>query len=502
MMTTRKAAITTITATFALLASLALLAAFVFTGSTAAQGEADPTGYPTGTDFAPRQLMAQHDEATGTRLSWLTPADSRAPTGYRIYRRGSDDAAFTALATTSTQTSYQDAGSTGQSSYSYIVVADYPGDTGGASSRPVVYNMRVPFTPRNPAAAAGALSGSAVVTWTAPPEHSADDCAGTDHMVTSYDVMRRGPDETDFSMAMSKSAEGKALLSITDSDLDPGTYEYTVRAKSNLGSSLDSPIAQITLADYPAGLPQNFTADMVGPHIELNWDHPTEGRPRIYDFRWAPQGWGTQPFQQDLYIAGNYLTATYHSDSHGHVESIYRSGSVSGTTLVVPIERGIRYTFQIRSRSGDLTSDWVQAQVLNPTLAATKADMIAGITAARSGDKITVTWDAASDMSITHFTIRRAEVDSNGETTFTVNNRREARNSFIDVNPGTPSRLLLRLLRPRPQQPGSQHRQPRSPRLRARTRRPALRRQRPRRHHQSFHGGLPRTPAARQSGSR
>lgn len=112
---------------------------------------------------APTSLQASAPAATHVNLSWGASSDQGGSglAGYRIYRNGGQ------IATTSA-TTYTDAGTSGNTAYSYSIVAyDDEGNTSGPSNTVAVTTP--PLVPQTPVLAMSWLNSSTFqVSWTTP----------------------------------------------------------------------------------------------------------------------------------------------------------------------------------------------------------------------------------------------------------------------------------------------------------------------------------------------
>ena len=173
---------------------------------------------------------------------------------------------------------------------------------------------------------------------------------------------------------------------------------------------------------------------MDGTHIRLSWDLPTEGRPQKYEIRWAPVGYGDQPFQQGTDVGGGHTETYYYSDTLGHPEAVYHSGlpDRNGRPFSLRIRPGHRYAFQMRSRSGDDVSEWMELQVLYPSQSDAIPASPNNLQASRSGRDITLTWEKTADTSVTRYTLRRTGPRSGDEVLTDINNRRSNQGRYVD----------------------------------------------------------------------
>jgi chitodextrinase len=200
--------------------------------------------------------------STQTNFTWSASTDDFGVAGYRIYRDGT-------LVTTTTGTSYSDAGLTPSTTYSYAVSAYDAANNESAQSAPVSITTLTPDTqaPSVPANVAGTgVSTSQInLTWT----------ASTDNVgVVKYTVYRNGG-----------LVGSVTSTSFNDTGLAAGTtYSYSVAAQDAAGnvSAQSSPVSVATQAPPPPdtqapSVPTNLAGTAVSSsQINLTWTASTD----------------------------------------------------------------------------------------------------------------------------------------------------------------------------------------------------------------------------------
>ena len=187
-------------------------------------------------------------------LSWNTSSDDVGVAGYRIYR-GPDWVA----SVTSGTTSYTDTG-LAAGSYTYTVRAvDAAGNLSDPSNpaSATVLDTTKPTVPGNLRATAG--TGQVVLRWNA----SSDDVG-----VTGYRIYRGG----------NEIAAVGNTTTYTETNLAPGTYSYTVRARDAAGNLSDpSNSASDTVPDTTQPTkPGNLRATGGTRQVSLTWNASTD----------------------------------------------------------------------------------------------------------------------------------------------------------------------------------------------------------------------------------
>jgi endoglucanase len=271
---------------------------------------------PTGDDQAPSAptgLAATERTATSISLQWTASTDDVGVTAYDVYLG-------TALAGTTSGTSFNVTGLSAGTSYTFTVKARDDAGNASAASSPVTASTLAPSgdtqAPSAPTGLAATERAATSITlgWT----------ASTDNVgVTAYDIYR--------GTALAGTALG---TSFTVTGLSPDTaYTFTVKARDAAGnvSAASSPVTASTLApsgdteapSAPTGLAAN---DRTATSITLRWTASTD----------------------------NVGVTAY---------DVYRgtalAGTTSGTTLAVTgLSADTSYTFSVRARdaAGNVSS--------------------------------------------------------------------------------------------------------------------------------------------------
>ncbi|WGT46727.1 LamG-like jellyroll fold domain-containing protein [Tessaracoccus lacteus] len=226
--------------------------------SAAAEADVPDTAAPT----APADLSATVVSGS-VQLSWTASTDNVAVTGYQIHR--SADPSFTPAAATlvgeSTTTSYTDAAPAG--SWHYTVVAvDAAGNTSTASG---VADATVADTlaPSTPTLSAEVDGDSIELSWTESTDNTA---------VTGYRVYRGTT--ADFTPDTANLIDETTSRTLTDDDLDPGTYHYKVVAfdeAGNVSAASEAATATVAAPDTTAPTAPTVAATVSGDDVSLTW---------------------------------------------------------------------------------------------------------------------------------------------------------------------------------------------------------------------------------------
>ena len=229
-------------------------------------GESAPAG-PVTVTINPTPLPPTNLQATvaGTtaNLTWNAPnnqsnalhkaAGTRQLLGYKVYRNGN-------LIATVNQTHFSDT-NLNAGTYSYTVTANY---TYGESVPAGPVTVTINPTPLPPTNLQATVAGTtANLTWNAPNNQSngANKAAGTRQLL-GYKVYRNGNliatvNQTHFS----------------DTNLNAGTYSYTVTANYTYGESAPAGPVVVVITELPA--PTDLSAEVVDNNVTLSWTNPS-----------------------------------------------------------------------------------------------------------------------------------------------------------------------------------------------------------------------------------
>ncbi|WP_458116492.1 fibronectin type III domain-containing protein [Arthrobacter sp. D2-10] len=265
----------------------------------------------------PTNLTAALSGTTAT-LTWTASSDNVGVTGYRITRNG------TLLTGTTTGTSFSDTG-LAQGTYTYTVAAvDAAGNTSGASNSASV-TVPAPTSdttaPSTPANLTATLSGStADLAWPA----STDDVGVTGYQVTRNGVMILTVLNTSYN----------------ETNLNPGTYTYTVAAVDGAGNvSTASNSATVTVPEPPAtdttapSVPTDLVTTVVASTVSLSWGASTDDT-GVAGYRVSRNGAvvGTSTsagFTDSGLAAGTYTYAVVAFDAAGNTSAASNSASAT-----------------------------------------------------------------------------------------------------------------------------------------------------------------------------
>src|SRR5712671_3315228 len=231
-------------------------------GSATTQAALDTTA-PT----APTGVSASAISASQINLSWSASTDNVGVTGYSVFRNGVQ------VATLGTVTTYQNAGLTPSTTYSYTVQAiDAAGNASAQSASASATTQQAALDTTAPTAPTGvsasAISASQInLSWS----------ASTDNVgVTGYSVFRNGV----------QVATLGAVTTYQNAGLTPSTtYSYTVQAIDAAGNASAqsasasattqqaAPVADTTAPSVPGGLTAVATSSS---HIKLTWSASTD----------------------------------------------------------------------------------------------------------------------------------------------------------------------------------------------------------------------------------
>ena len=227
--------------------------------------------YPMPTD------LDRDDTTNGTELEWVPP-DLSSPSldgipalsGYQVTVNGSSGSTHTLASTASTYTH-----SSGDFKDDYEVIAIY----GKFESREARFDQGTPPTVPAPTNLSGSAKSQGLeITWDAPDTSDVD----LDIDVVGYEILRRRAKpafETHDSNTNSTSTT--YLDNLTESNgffIAGQEYSYQVRAIYNDSDQYEyrSDPSDSTTVSVPNYLkPDNFSSDVSGGDIELEWDAPT-----------------------------------------------------------------------------------------------------------------------------------------------------------------------------------------------------------------------------------
>ncbi len=210
-------------------------------------------------------------------LTWSAPASNggSAITSYNIYRGTSAGGESATAIGTSTSLAYTDSNVVAGTTYYYVVKAVNSVGTSAASNEA---SRSVPGTvPSAPTNLASTLSaGKVSLTWTAPASSGSSP-------VTGY-VIYRG---TSSALTDQVSIGSSITTSYLDTASLIGTYYYTVKAVSSVGSSPASASISMTV-EVPSTVPGTVSGvNAVGSigQVTLNWIAPSNGGSAITGYK-------------------------------------------------------------------------------------------------------------------------------------------------------------------------------------------------------------------------
>lgn len=191
--------------------------------------------------------------------------------------------------------------------------------------------------------------------------------------------------------------------------------------------------AQGTVITMTVATSDSFVAERVKGGMRLSWSNPESnfmGGPacagdsvRSYEYQWKDVGEGSI-YWQDASSDGERTKFKYRDVDHRE-----------------KFATGHRYDFQMRTRMSNPVnldqpyySDWVSAQALWPTSAASQPSAPDGLRARAVSSGVELTWTAVTDMSIKEFVIRRYNTTGpRNEQHFRVSNMGEAAWTYTDT---------------------------------------------------------------------
>lgn len=398
----------------------------------------------------PANLTLSGRSASDVDLSWDASTDDTAVTGYHVYRDGT-------LVGSPTTTTYDDAGLTPNTTYSYTVSAfdAAANESAQSTALPVttLADTSPPSTPTN-LHQTGSTTSSISIAWN----------PSTDNVgVTQYEIYRNG-----------SLVRTQAGTSFTDTGLAVfTTYTYTITADdaANNGSLLSQPLYGGTAADVtPPSVPDNLqkTGSTVSS-ISLSWDASTDdigvtGYHVYRDGVLVGTPGGTSFTDTGLVVSSNYTYTVSAFDNSGnesaqsapydtsssndttppttptsvHTTSVldsainiawtastddvgvtgykvYRDGSLIGTSVGTTyddsgLSPNTGYTYTVKAYDAASNTSPASAPLITQTAVDTTAPSIPANLLATSKTDTTVTlgWDAATDnIGVTGYDIYR-----------------------------------------------------------------------------------------------
>ena len=311
-------------------------------------------------------------------LTW-DPADGRGfeIMNYTIYRKGPNDASFTAIATVNT-TNYTDTGLTNGVTYRYVITAT---SAVGESPYSDILTITPATVPSSPTGLSAKVSNDKVqLSWEKPAENGG-------FPILYYNVYRSVNNEDNF--ILYDFTYSKTYL---DADITAGdTYYYKVTAVNNVGESDFSNVATISPAEAPDA-PTGLKATFENGSVTLAWNEPTSdgGNPISYYrvYRTSVKG-------------GVYI----------------KLATTENTTFVdMNVEVGMTYYYAVTAVNDAGESDYSpEASIQLVTPPATPTDVVA----LAAEDLVTVAWLPGTGpySPASYFEVYRAVNDSKGEFT-------------------------------------------------------------------------------------
>ena len=233
----------------------------VFTGSFTSTSTPDTEAPST-----PTALTTSNITENNIDLSWTASTDNIGVTGYDVYQNGS-------LQTTVSSTTYQAAGLTANTAYSFYVIAKDA--AGNASSQSATTNA----TTAAPDTTAPSAPTSLVASGTTDTATNLTWAASTDNVaVTSYDVLNG-------TTVIGNTANTTFAVSGLAQDT---SYSFSVKAKDAAGNvSNESNVAAVTTdatpINYCASQSTNVNDEFIG-RVQLNTIDNTSGAQFYSDF--------------------------------------------------------------------------------------------------------------------------------------------------------------------------------------------------------------------------
>jgi fibronectin type 3 domain-containing protein len=339
----------------------------------------DPNGFVWTASFLPGAPTAPSATAgaESATVNWTDPAsDGGSPiTGYDVYASTTNPPSTSgppaATVSGATATSANVTGLTDGTPY-YFVVTAVNANGQSAASAPVVSATpsTVPGAPTSPAASGG--NASSTVTWTDPASNGGSP-------ITGYDVYASTTNPPSTTGPPAATVSGATATSVNVTGLTNGdTYYFVVTAVNANGQSApSSPVATAT----PTSVPDAPTAPSATAGAEsatVNWTDP------------ASDG-GSAITGYDVY------DSTTNPPSTTGPPAATVSGATATSVNVTGLTNGDTYYFVVTAVNAN-----GQSVASSPVVSATPASTVpgppTGLSLARSGKNLTVTWTApASD---------------------------------------------------------------------------------------------------------
>jgi chitodextrinase len=223
---------------------------------------------------APTNLAATATSSSQVHLSWTAATDNVGVTGYKILRNG-------ALAgSTAGATSFDDVGLTGNTTYSYTVVAlDAAQNQGPPTAAVNATTQPVPVGPAAPTNFAGVAASATEIdlSWAAAVPGSSP--------ITQYQITRDG------SLI---ATVGAGSLTYNDTGLAGGsTHLYTVTAidSNSFESPTSVPVTVTTAAPVAPAAPTGLSATAVSPsEVDLVWTAAVPGSSPVTSYQVSRNG--------------------------------------------------------------------------------------------------------------------------------------------------------------------------------------------------------------------
>lgn len=350
-----------------------------FNGVGAASSET-VTGSTLALPAAPATASFQASADVQRRLdvSWAASADA---TDYQVYRR-IGTGAYVLLGTTAS-TSYADLNGTGNTAYTYQVVArrTIAGITDVAATPTTTTTITTVASPTSPLIGTATVSGNNVtVNWT---DRSSNEWG--------YQVYRRlgtgafvavGPDQG--------ATEGNAVLrNWTDSGLAGGTYNYRVDVRNWAGTVQSAVSANVTVAT-PVSLaaPTNLST-VLNSRPTVNWTDNSTGETGYRLVRRA----------QTISATTGQMTAG---------AGVNRSAAANAQTYREPnaLNNNLTLSYEVMALNGTTLGPSASAFVLTSNLPTAARPGAAG----NGAGSIRLNWVASTVVSVGGYEIQRCEV--------------------------------------------------------------------------------------------
>jgi hypothetical protein len=373
-----------VNATSARISGLAVATSYTFVveafnGVGAASSET-VTGSTLALPAAPATASFQASADVQRRLdvTWAASADA---TDYQVYRR-IGTGAYVLLGTTAS-TSYADLNGTGNTAYTYQVVArrTIAGITDVAAAPTTTTTITTVASPSSPTIGTATASGSNVtVNWT---DNSSNEWG--------FQVYRRlgtgaftavGPDQ-------GASAGTGVARNWTDSGVAPGTYNYRVDVRNWAGTVQSNPSNAVSVAT-PLNLvaPSNLST-VINSRPTVNWTDNSSGE----------TGYRLVRRTQTVNATTGLMTAG---------AGVNRSAAANAQTYREPnaLNNNLTLSYEVMALNGATTGPSALAYVLTTALPTAARPAAAG----NGAGSIRLTWVASTVASVGGYEIQRCEV--------------------------------------------------------------------------------------------